>query len=183
MEAVMIAKKIYEGWSFFELGITPAEYTSRKLTVDRFAAQWNKQGDFEPAYAAWISEQPEGRPDGGPPAFTEDDIIRIVFGGDRARMLSYLDTQQKKVYDRAVPSQRPMPAPAARAQNFAKAMFRFVVEGLPVESKAKAAERLAVCEKNECGFFDGSVCRHAKCGCFTKIKTFLTTEHCPIGKW
>ncbi len=70
-----------------------------------------------------------------------------------------------------------------RAKNFSKAIFKFVVDGMPIESKAKAKERLAICELNECGYFDGSVCRHLNCGCFAKIKTFFSTEHCPIGKW
>lgn len=75
------------------------------------------------------------------------------------------------------------PAMKTRASNFSKAIFRFVVEGMPISSKEKAHEKLAICESNECGYFDGSICRHTKCGCFAKIKTFFETEHCPIGKW
>lgn len=85
-----------------------------------------------------------------------------------------------KVGDEGLP---PTPSMATRAKNLGKAMFRFVAEGMPVESRAAAEARVKICESNACGYFDGSICRHAKCGCFTKIKTFLTTEHCPLGHW
>lgn len=76
-----------------------------------------------------------------------------------------------------------VPKMPARMKNFSKAIFRFIVEGMPTETKESALQRLAICETNECGYFDGSICRHQNCGCFTKIKTFLTTEHCPLNKW
>jgi hypothetical protein len=76
-----------------------------------------------------------------------------------------------------------MPKLVDRTRNVAKAIFRFVVEGMPVQSRSEAAQRVAICETNECGFFDGSICRHKNCGCYTKVKTFLTTEHCPLQMW
>lgn len=76
-----------------------------------------------------------------------------------------------------------MPSIGRRVLNFSKAIFKFVVSGLPTEEKREAKKRLSICETNECGYFDGSICRHQNCGCYTKVKTFLTTEHCPLGKW
>jgi hypothetical protein len=76
-----------------------------------------------------------------------------------------------------------VPRLETRAKNFTKALFRFIVQGFPLSTRKQAMEKLAICETNECGFFDGSICRHTKCGCFTRIKTFFESEHCPIGKW
>lgn len=75
------------------------------------------------------------------------------------------------------------PSVVTRVKNFSGALFRFVVEGMPIESKEEATRRLEICESNACGHFDGSVCRHTKCGCFSKIKTFFATEHCPVDRW
>ena len=76
-----------------------------------------------------------------------------------------------------------MPKITTRAKNFSKAMFKIVVNGLPFETREGAKKKLAICETNECGYFDGSICRHQNCGCFSKIKTFFETESCPIDKW
>lgn len=75
------------------------------------------------------------------------------------------------------------PTIATRAGNFSKAMFRWVAEGFPLETKAEANRRVAICESNACGYFNGSICLHQRCGCYANIKRFIATEHCPIGKW
>jgi hypothetical protein len=101
-------------------------------------------------------------------------------GGDlRADYVAWIKTQPEG----QTPSYPAMPEAVERAGNLGRALFRFVVAGLPIETREHADARVKICETNECGFYDGSVCRHTKCGCFTKIKTFLETEHCPIGKW
>jgi hypothetical protein len=69
-----------------------------------------------------------------------------------------------------------------RAKNLSKALFKFVVNGLPIATREEAQRKLAICEGG-CEYFDGSICRHTDCGCFAKIKTFFETEKCPIGKW
>ncbi len=81
-----------------------------------------------------------------------------------------------------------MPKITKRAKHASVALFKFaitsILEGrLPVKTKEEAKRRFALCESNECGYFDGSICRHTQCGCFSKIKTFFETEACPIGEW
>jgi len=90
---------------------------------------------------------------------------------------THYDTLQRKSNGHTIPE---LPT---RVKNFSKAIFKFVVSGFPVATKAEAQRKLEICETNECGYFDGSICRHTKCGCFSKIKTFFETENCPIGKW
>lgn len=86
-------------------------------------------------------------------------------------------------YLEGLKSGKTVPAMPVRAKNFSKAIFKFVVNGMPIASKEQAQAKLEICEANECGYFDGSVCMHTKCGCFSKIKTFFLTENCPIDKW
>lgn len=80
-------------------------------------------------------------------------------------------------------SKKSMPGISRRVRHFSKAIFKFVAAGCPTATKEKAEARVAICEANVCGYFDGSICRHQNCGCYTKIKKFLETESCPVGKW
>ena len=153
----MIVLRIYLGETAEQIGIPPMRYEQQKALVDRFLVDW-RGTDFATDYLAWLPTQPEGRVD---------------FVPKRIEKKGYFKT----------PEEPDMPATSVRAGNFARALFRFVVEGMPIESKPEAQRRLSICETNECGYFDGSVCRHTKCGCFSKIKTFFSTEHCPLGKW
>jgi hypothetical protein len=161
----MIAEDIYIGMTAEQIGLSEKDYVRRKKIVDRFVAQWDGV-DFKKSYSRWISTQEEGGA-GGENVPKIDIDLDLHMKNEGSFVLTSAD----------------MPSAGTRAGNFARAMFRFVVEGMPIESRADAEARLSICESNECGFFDGSVCRHTKCGCFSKIKTFLTTEHCPLGKW
>ena len=106
-------------------------------------------------------------------------------GGDfKADYLTWLPTQPEGGSEDHLATILPdMPTASTRAGNFSKAMFKLVVNGFPVATKAEAERKLAICETNDCGYFDGSICRHQNCGCFSKIKTFFETENCPIGRW
>jgi hypothetical protein len=70
-------------------------------------------------------------------------------------------------------------AAAMRAGN-ALATGRF-----PVATKEAAAQRKAICET--CEFFrpQDERCSHPKCGCFTQVKVWFASEHCPAAppKW
>jgi len=39
---------------------------------------------------------------------------------------------------------------------------------------------LDICQTNKCGFYDAEKARCIKCGCFSKFKTRLANEHCPL---
>lgn len=72
------------------------------------------------------------------------------------------------------------------AKNFATAMVTWATNGFPVASEDEVKKRNALCLN--CNFWDAGAreglgkCNHSKCGC-TKIKWWLATEKCPIGKW
>ena len=63
-----------------------------------------------------------------------------------------------------------------------------VVKGERVLSDdTEVARRMSICEGDEnrpkCDFFDPDLGRCLKCGCFSKFKTRLLRESCPIDKW
>lgn len=96
---------------------------------------------------------------------------------------------------RSVASIRPVPQSKANKQgpqfppvatqinNAGKAVAKVVgniVKGInPIVSKAEQDARLAIC--NVCPQFKDGRC--LKCGCVAKLKTRLTSQHCPIGSW
>jgi hypothetical protein len=54
-----IAERIKNGETAADIGITPAEYKSRKETIDRFLITWTGS-DFDADYRAWIKAQEAG---------------------------------------------------------------------------------------------------------------------------
>jgi len=107
-------------------------------------------------------------------------LVMDIYAEELKNGGQFIDLFVRHPFNNDLPQRPAMPR---RAKNFSKAVFRFVVDGMPLESKAVASRRLAMCERNQCGFFDGSVCRHINCGCYSKIKTFFASEHCPVGLW
>lgn len=72
------------------------------------------------------------------------------------------------------------------ASNFTTALTKWVKAGAPVVSEEVYRERSAICEtceywKPESRFGLGK-CSAPGCGC-TKLKRWLSTEHCPMNKW
>lgn len=60
-----------------------------------------------------------------------------------------------------------------KASNFIVAASCHAAAGAPQCSKEEIDRRFAICQTNECGFFDGSAC--AKCGCkVSRVKRFLS---------
>lgn len=59
-------------------------------------------------------------------------------------------------------------------------MIRFVTQG-GIATDEAIDRRREVCRG--CEFFDPEWSQCEKCGCFTPLKTQLTTERCPVGKW
>lgn len=60
-----------------------------------------------------------------------------------------------------------------------KAMMRFIGSGLTTTEPVLQQARMATC--NTCEHHTGMRCR--VCGCFTHVKSRMSHEQCPIGKW
>lgn len=160
-------EKIYRGETMEQMGIPAHHYALLQAELALFLAEVGEPDDFEAQMFAWGANRV--RPIKQTITFRRLDEGKVA-GEEPTSNLA----------DNNLP---PMPDLVDRVGNLVPALFRWAVAGLPVESRGEAEKHLAICETNECGFFDGSVCRHIKCGCFSKIKTFLSTEHCPIGRW
>lgn len=76
---------------------------------------------------------------------------------------------------------------AKRLFNFLKALLIHLKNHSPTCTKKEIKDRYEICKG--CGFFDGSICTHHKCGCaintqdvfFNKLS--WADQECPIGKW
>jgi hypothetical protein len=72
------------------------------------------------------------------------------------------------------------------AANFGRAVSRWLVAGMPVSDEATYMRRSSVCDN--CTYWDGGArlglgtCKAPGCGC-TRLKRWLATERCPLGKW
>jgi hypothetical protein len=72
------------------------------------------------------------------------------------------------------------------AKFLTKSLKQWAKAGFPVADKQTVKARKQSCIN--CGFWNAEArmglgkCTHQKCGC-TKIKWWLATEKCPIGKW
>jgi hypothetical protein len=87
------------------------------------------------------------------------------------------------------PPQEVDPSLTRKAANYCKAINRWRAAGMPNRTDADTSRVYAICESNECGFFNAKgSCRI--CGCkvsrsrhalFNKIR--MATESCPKGIW
>jgi len=122
-----------------------------------------------------------------PAGYMEDVLAAASVEGDSVTLdqAAYQTLSAKYRGTSAAP--RPQePTAAELAANFSSALARWSAAGFPVVSRETYEARAAVCEP--CEFWDGAArlglgkCRHKKCGC-TKMKRWLATEKCPLGKW
>ena len=69
--------------------------------------------------------------------------------------------------------------------NFARALARWALAGMPRRSDAEIEDRLAICQA--CEFLQDSHCVQCGCACLERNqvlnKLALATEHCPLEKW
>lgn len=80
------------------------------------------------------------------------------------------------------PKARPaVPPLRVRAGTLARAVGRWMANGLPLASEEEFNRRRAICFA--CDLYDAEKDRCAKCGCGLKAKPRLATERCPVGKW
>jgi hypothetical protein len=72
-----------------------------------------------------------------------------------------------------------------RGWNFAAALARWTLAGLPRRTQVEIEARLAICQA--CEFLKNNHCGKCGCACNEKNrlinKLALATERCPIGKW
>jgi hypothetical protein len=73
---------------------------------------------------------------------------------------------------------------STKALTFLQAMRTWKSAGFPLPTRRMIHNRLTICKACEQFLPGGNLmlgeCK--KCGC-TKLKTFLATEKCPLGKW
>ncbi len=95
-------------------------------------------------------------------------------------------SQAEQVSSRIVDDLPEEPTAVELAGNFVGAMARWSTAGFATVSAEDYAARGAVCDA--CEFWDGAArlglgkCNAPGCGC-TKLKRWLSTEKCPLGKW
>jgi hypothetical protein len=122
-----------------------------------------------------------------PAGYFEDVLALASVDGD----VVTLDQESYRIlsarYRGASADSRPLePTAAELAANFSSAIARWTATGFPVVSRVIYDARAAVCA--QCEFWDAAArlglgkCGHKKCGC-TKMKRWLATEQCPLGKW
>ena len=77
------------------------------------------------------------------------------------------------------------PSLLIRGWNFAAAMARWTLAGLPRRTQAEIDERLAICQT--CEFLRNDHCTQCGCACVEQNrlinKLALATETCPLDKW
>lgn len=77
------------------------------------------------------------------------------------------------------------PSLPRKVLNFAKASVQHVAGGSRKVPLEVSEARLAICKKNECGYFDAQKtrCLHQGCGCGLKRKVTWATSSCPVKLW
>ena len=85
----------------------------------------------------------------------------------------------------AAPPAQSAPPLIVRGWNFATAIARWTLAGMPRRSQAEIDARLAICQA--CPFLQNDHCTKCGCACVEQNrlinKLALATEKCPEGKW
>lgn len=94
-----------------------------------------------------------------------------------------LDPAKVEAYRRKV---TPQPPPLViRGWNFAAALAKWTLAGMPRRTQAEIDERLAICQA--CPNLQDGHCARCGCACIEQNhlvnKLSLATETCPDGKW
>jgi hypothetical protein len=122
-----------------------------------------------------------------PPGYFEDVLALATVQGEVITLEQEAYEKLTAKYRGSGAAPRPQePTATELAANFSSALARWSAAGFPVVSREIYDDRAAICAP--CEFWDGAArlglgkCRHKKCGC-TKMKRWLATEKCPLGKW
>lgn len=136
----------------------PGELTTslkfRRETLRRFRDQWDGDGEWIPAYKAWLKTDEVGTPD-------------------------YV--MEKAPEGVPVIDEKEYPSLAQMAGSFAKEATKFLSKGMPVVTKEEFNRRMGICEA--CEKFNAESRRCFVCGCFMDAKAKMATTKCKIGKW
>ncbi len=99
---------------------------------------------------------------------------------DESTMESHRGTHRKESN-----AAKSMPSLLIRGWNFARAMSRWTLAGMPRRTPEEIGERLAICQS--CEFLHNDHCAKCGCACVEKNqlinKLALSTETCPEGRW
>ena len=90
------------------------------------------------------------------------------------------------VADQEIAIESPEPPPLIiQGWNFAKAMVRWKLSGLPLLEKEEISRRLEICQK--CPALKNDYCTNCGCACKGRVsfmnKLAVPTEHCPVNRW
>jgi hypothetical protein len=85
-------------------------------------------------------------------------------------------------YVRCEPDLPPLATMAANLAQAAVAEASALIAGTPRVSDEEASRRLEIC-RSCTPHFRHSDARCSLCGCYSKYKTRLRSQHCPLGKW
>ena len=158
----MIAERIHHGETAEAIGISPAQFASRKKTLDQYLAQCD--GLFSPeGYRVWLQKDPAG--DRGLKTQGQSRVVRM---------------QGPRGCGRKKGAPRPRPSKWDMLKAFAREVAKFAAAGCPTVSREEYRQRLAICEG--CPEF-GSDRRCDVCGCFMDAKSIGATTGCLLGKW
>lgn len=65
--------------------------------------------------------------------------------------------------------------------NFSNSLYNHVQSGFKQVDEETKNNRLKICK--DCEFYEDSLIRCNKCGCFLLIKAAWASEDCPLQKW
>jgi len=124
------------------------------------------------------------------------DHRKVICRGERTDMsLAEQNEYRTKLWglsplEKATPqppraAQPEIPSLIIRGWNFAAAMTRWTLAGMPRRTQAEIDERLAICQA--CPFLVDNHCNRCGCACVEQNqlinKLALATEKCPENKW
>jgi len=122
-----------------------------------------------------------------PPGYLNDVLSRANIEGEFIELTeSDYRALAEKYRGTSAPKLPQEPTAIELAANFSSAVSKWIKAGFPVVPKEQFDARSAVCAS--CEFWDNQArmglgkCTHKRCGC-TKMKRWIATERCPIGKW
>lgn len=109
-----------------------------------------------------------------------DEILRMD-----GRFIDNVDPLAVHLWGLSVTAPIVEPPLVTKVQTFGKAIAKIgtaMMNGQDLTVSAEEKQRRQdICKS--CSFFNSAKNTCRKCGCKTRYKTALTTEHCPVGKW
>ena len=115
-----------------------------------------------------------------PPGYLEDVTSQGTIIGDT------IDIPDDRLAALRLKYNLPLPNPLELASNFGRAMASWIASGFPIVSEAEYRARLGPGGCADCPHWHPGqllgLGRCDRCQC-TRLKHWLRTEKCPVGKW